>query len=98
MAIDALAHVLPPAIDRVRRIMADLLACVFCGYFAWKSFQLLGEALEDGQTTPSAWGPPLWIPYGCMTVGMALLALQLLLQVLSGPRPASGPSPVRPPA
>jgi hypothetical protein len=26
----------------------------------------------------------LWVPYGCMTVGMALLSVQLLLQVLSG--------------
>ncbi len=84
VAIDALAQVLPPAIDRVRRRLADLLALGFCAYFAAKSFQLLGEALADGQTTPSAWGPPLWIPYGCMTVGMALLSLQLLLQVLSG--------------
>jgi len=91
VAIDALAHVLTPRVDRARRVAADLLSFAFCAYFAWKSWQLLGEAWEDGQTTPSAWGPPLWIPYGCMTAGMALLALQLLLQVLAGPsRPAAG--------
>ena len=86
VAIDALAQVLPPAVDRVRRRLADLLALLFVAYFALKSFHLLREAVEDGYTTPSAWGPPLWIPYGCMTLGMALLALQLLLQVLAGPR------------
>ena len=80
---DALAHILPSWADRLRRRLADFLSAAFCGYFAWKSWQLLGEALDDGQTTPSAWGPPLWIPYGCMTIGMALLTLQLLLQLLA---------------
>ncbi len=82
VAIDALTHILPPGIDHVRRVLADLLSFLFVAFFAWKSVTLLLEALEDGQTTPSAWGPPLWIPYGCMAVGMILLSLQLLLQVL----------------
>lgn len=82
VAIDALAAVLPPGVDRVRRWMADVLSLLFVGFFTWKCETLLMEAIEDGQTTPSAWGPPLWIPYGCMTVGMGLLAAQLLLQVL----------------
>src|SRR4051794_41505112 len=53
VAIDALAHVLPPWLDSIRRRAADLLACAFCAYFAFKAFQLLNEAIEDGQTTPS---------------------------------------------
>jgi TRAP-type C4-dicarboxylate transport system permease small subunit len=85
VGIEALAHVLPPAIDAWRRLLADSFAGLFCGYFAMKCFQLLLEALADEQTSPSAWGPPLWIPYGSMTAGMALLAVQLLLQVLRGP-------------
>jgi TRAP-type C4-dicarboxylate transport system permease small subunit len=83
VAIDALAYVLPPWAERVRRFSADALALAFCAFFAWKSWQLLGEAWDEGQTTPSAWGPPLWIPYGCMTGGMALLSVQLLLQTLT---------------
>ncbi len=85
VGIDALAHILPPAADAARRWLADIAACAFCGYFGWKCFQLLLEALDEGQTSPSAWGPPLWIPYGCMTAGMALLTAQLLLQALRGP-------------
>jgi TRAP-type C4-dicarboxylate transport system permease small subunit len=86
VAIDALAQILPPAVDRVRRRLADVAACVFCAYFAVKSFQLFAEAWDEGETTPSAWGSPLWIPYGCMALGMALLALQQALQALAGPR------------
>ncbi len=83
---------LPPAVDRARRLLADFCSFLFVAFFAWKSWQLLAEAWDEGQTTPSSWGPPLWIPYGCMTVGMALLAVQLLLQFLgsrhSDPTPA----------
>ena len=82
VAIDALGEVLPPAWDRARRRVADLLSCLFCGYFTLKATQLLLEAWDEGQTTPSAWGAPLWIPYGCMSVGMAMLTVQLLLQVV----------------
>jgi TRAP-type C4-dicarboxylate transport system permease small subunit len=96
VAIDALSHVLPPGADRVRGILADALSFLFVAFFAWKSITLLLEALEDGQTTPSAWGPPLWIPYGCMSVGMVLLAVQLLLQVLASRHRDSQPAHLAP--
>jgi TRAP-type C4-dicarboxylate transport system permease small subunit len=82
VGIEALAHVLPPGLNRVRCFLADLIALLFCSFFAWKAAALLGEAWDEGQTTPSSWGPPLWIPYACMAFGMALLSLQLLLQTL----------------
>ena len=82
VGIEALAHILPPGIDRIRCFLADLIALLFCTFFAWKCWELLYEAWEEGQTTPSSWGPPLWIPYACMAFGMALLALQLLVQTL----------------
>ena len=96
VAIDALSHILPPAADRIRRIMADLLSFLFVSFFAWKSITLLLEALAEGQTTPSAWGPPLWIPYGCMSAGMVLLAIQLLLQVLGSGHRDSQPAHLAP--
>jgi len=82
VGIDALSLILPDRADRVRRVLADLLSCIFCSYFAMKSWQLLVEAWVDDQTTPTSWGPPLWIPYACMTAGMALLAVQQAVQVM----------------
>lgn len=96
VAIDALAAVLPPGADRIRRLLADVLSFLFVAFFAWKSVTLLHEAWEDGQITHSAWGPPLWIPYACMSIGMILLALQLLLQVLSSRHRASQPAHLAP--
>jgi TRAP-type C4-dicarboxylate transport system permease small subunit len=83
VGIDALQHILPPAADRVRRVVADVVSLAFCGFFCWRCWALLWEAWEDGQTTDSAWGPPLSIPYGLMAVGMSVLVLQLALQVLA---------------
>lgn len=82
VAIDALSHVLPPGLDEIRRVLADFLSFLFVTFFAWKSWTLFYEAWDEGETTPSAWGPPLWIPYSAMAVGMTLLAVQLLLQVV----------------
>jgi TRAP-type C4-dicarboxylate transport system permease small subunit len=83
VGIQALGAILPPRADRIRRFVSDVASFVFCTFFSWKSWTLLIEAVHDGQISNSAWGAPLWIPYGCMALGMSLVALQLLLQVLS---------------
>ena len=80
IGIEAVVSVLPAGVDRLRMALVDLFSLGFCVFFAWKSWTLLHEAWVDGQTTSSSWAPPLWIPYGLMTVGMVLLSLQLLVQ------------------
>jgi TRAP-type C4-dicarboxylate transport system permease small subunit len=82
VGIEALGHLLGPAANRIRCFLADLIALLFCSFFACKSGTLLAEAWQEGQTTTSSWGPPLWIPYSCMTFGTALLSIQLLLQTI----------------
>lgn len=82
VGIQALGAVLPPSADRIRRYASDIVTLVFCAFFCWKTWSLLIEAVKDSQISGSAWGAPLWIPYGCMAVGMTLLALEVLVQVL----------------
>lgn len=84
VAIDALAHMLSPAANRVRQLIVDVVSFAFCVFFTWKSVTLLHEAWVDGQVTSSTWGPPLWIPYSLMSLGMALLSLQILAQIAAG--------------
>jgi TRAP-type C4-dicarboxylate transport system permease small subunit len=81
VGIAALAGLLSPRVNRLRVIGADLVSLAFCAFFAWKCWSMLREAVEDHQTTSSSWGPPLWIPYGAMALGMTLVALQLALQL-----------------
>ena len=83
VGIQALGAILPPAADRIRRFLSDIATLLFCAFFCWKSWSLLVEAVHDGQISNSAWGAPLWIPYGCMAVGMTLVVLQVLLQVIT---------------
>lgn len=81
IGIEAIVGLLPPRVNRARRLGVDILCLLFCGFFAWKSWKLLHESWVDGQTTSSSWAPPLWIPYGLMTLGMTLLTLQIALQL-----------------
>lgn len=84
IGIEALAAVLPERVDRWRRLAIDVVSAAFCSFFSVKAIALLLEAVDEGQTTSSAWAPPLAIPYGLMAGGMVLLSLQLLLQVAAG--------------
>ena len=81
IAIEAIRGFLPKPIERVRKLLSDLICFAFCAFFAWQSWLLLLEAIEDGRVTDSAWAPPLWFPYSMMTVGMSLLALRFLVQI-----------------
>jgi TRAP-type C4-dicarboxylate transport system permease small subunit len=84
VGIEAIAGLLPPAVNRWRILFNDLVSLAFCTFFSWKSWALFMEAVHEGQTTSSSWASPLWIPYGIMSVGMTLLALELLLQAIAG--------------
>src|SRR5262249_45545472 len=83
VGIEALAGVLPEGVNKVRMILVDLVSFLFCAFFCWKSWTLFLEAWHEGQTTTSTWGPPLWIPYSLMAIGMTLLSIQLLVEFLS---------------
>jgi TRAP-type C4-dicarboxylate transport system permease small subunit len=82
VAIETIVGLLPPRVNRIRQILVDLGSLTFCAFFAWKSWTLLHEAVEEGFHSGSTWGPPLWIPYSLMAVGMTLLSIQILLQVI----------------
>lgn len=82
IGIEAVAHLLPPRLDRWRLRLVDAASALFCAFFAWKSWTLLHEAWTEGYVSSSSWAPPLWIPYLAMAFGMSLLTLQILLQVV----------------
>lgn len=97
VAIEAVSGLLPERANRVRLLLADVISLAFVVFFAWKSWILLHEAWVDGQTSQSTWGPPLWIPYSLMAVGMSLLSVQFVVQILEailyGPKLAGWGAP-----
>jgi TRAP-type C4-dicarboxylate transport system permease small subunit len=82
VAIEAIVGLLGARTNAIRQVVVDIASMTFCGYFAWKSWTLLAEAWAENYHSESTWGPPLWVPYSLMSVGMTLLSLQLLLQVV----------------
>ena len=80
IGIGVLAGLLPARWNQLRVWLCDLLSFLFCTFFAWKSWSLWLEAWLEGRTTDSTWAPPLWIPYGLMSIGMTALSVQLALQ------------------
>jgi TRAP-type C4-dicarboxylate transport system permease small subunit len=98
VSIEAIVGLLPDRVNRVRQFLVDVASFAFCAFFAWKSWLLLDEAVVENFHSESTWGPPLWIPYSLMTVGMTLLSLQILMQIaVEAPRIA-GRARRRPPA
>ncbi len=83
VGIEAVPGLLSPRVNHFRMIVVDAISFLFCAFFAWKSWALCLEALHEGQTSNSTWGPKLWIPYSLMSLGMTLLALQLLIELTS---------------
>jgi TRAP-type C4-dicarboxylate transport system permease small subunit len=83
VAIEAIVGLLPAHSNHIRQLVVDFASFAFCAFFAWKSWTLLDEAITENYHSGSTWGPPLWIPYSLMSVGMTLLSLQLLLQVVA---------------
>src|SRR5215467_2786255 len=81
VGIEVLSSYLSPETDRLRHLVVDAVAFCFVAIFAFQAGYLLQEAVVEGQSTHSAWGPPLWIPYLLLTFGMIILALQLGQQV-----------------
>jgi len=94
VGIEAIVGLLSPGVNRIRQVAVDIASLLFCGFFAWKSWVLLEEAWLENHHSGSTWGPPLWIPYSLMTLGMTLLSVQLLLQVIGELRRAD-PVPTR---
>ena len=85
IGIEAVAAILPPAANRVRLFIVDLLSALFCAFFAWKSWTLFHEAWAEGYYSATSWAPPLWIPYLAMSAGMTLLTVQIVVQAVRKP-------------
>jgi len=72
---------------------AAVLGLLFCGLITWLGAGLWYEAWADGWRSDTVWGPPLWIPYLSMPLGMGLVVLQYaadLAAVLTGRESAFG--------
>jgi TRAP-type C4-dicarboxylate transport system permease small subunit len=82
VAIEAFTGLLGAKANRLRLLLIDALSLLFCAYLTEKCLRMLHEVWAENQHTESSWGPPLWIPYGFIAIGLVLLCLQILIHIL----------------
>ncbi len=62
-------------------LVLPIVFIVILSYFTWEEFF---EAWESGETTSTIWAPPIWPLKLALPVGGALLAIQLISDLLNG--------------
>jgi TRAP-type C4-dicarboxylate transport system permease small subunit len=81
--VDLIPLYLPHKARMILAVAAALAALAFCLALTWATFHFWQAAWAQGQRSQTVWGPPLWIVYLPMLVGMVLLCLQYLAEILA---------------
>jgi TRAP-type C4-dicarboxylate transport system permease small subunit len=76
--VDLVIDRLPGRARVAANVLAAILGLVFVVVVGWISFGLWWEATESGETSGTAWNPPMTFPYFIVPLGMALMGLQYL--------------------
>jgi TRAP-type C4-dicarboxylate transport system permease small subunit len=79
--VDLVIIHLPPRIREITLIIVSIITCLIAGILAWYSWPMWWEAVVGNHHTESLWGPPLWIPYFFLPLGMTLLFLQYIVYI-----------------
>ncbi|MEW6349208.1 MAG: TRAP transporter small permease [Thermodesulfobacteriota bacterium] len=79
--IDMLILHLKPRPREIVIAIADAATCVICLVVAYYAWPIWWEAVTRNDHSESLWGPPLWIPYLFLPLGLSLVFLQCLVQV-----------------
>ncbi len=54
---------------------------VLAAILAWHAWPMWWEAVSGNEHSESLWGPPSWIPYLFLPLGMTLLFLQYIVHI-----------------
>jgi TRAP-type C4-dicarboxylate transport system permease small subunit len=81
--IDLLIIYLSPRVRETLLAVTGVLSCFICLVIAWYAWPMWWEAVVRNDHSESLWGPPLWIPYIFLPLGVTLVFLQSLVQVHS---------------
>lgn len=79
--VDLIPLYLSPRLRLLLAWLTMLLAFAFCATVAWLGAELTWEAWDRGWRSESLWGPPMWIPYAAVPLGMGMVALQYLAEM-----------------
>ena len=62
-------------------IIVSIISCLLAALLAWHAWPMWWESVVNNEHSESLWGPPLWIPYLFLPLGMTLLFLQYIIYI-----------------
>ena len=79
--VDLVVIHLSPRTRQLTFIVVSIISCLLCALLAWYAWPMWWEAVVKNEHSESLWGPPLWIPYLFLPLGMTALFLQYIVQI-----------------
>ncbi len=79
--VDLVIIHLSPKTRQITLIIVSIMSCLLAGILAWYAWPMWWEAVVNNEHSESLWGPPLWIPYLFLPLGMTLLFLQYIVYI-----------------
>jgi TRAP-type C4-dicarboxylate transport system permease small subunit len=79
--VDLVIIHLSPRTREIVLIIVSIISCLMAAVLGWYAWPMWWEAVVGNQHTESLWGPPLWIPYLFLPLGMTLLFLQYIVYI-----------------
>ena len=79
--VDLLIIHLSPRTREIILVAVSILSCLIAGLLAWYAWPMWWESVIGNEHSESLWGPPLWIPYLFLPLGMTLLFFQYIVYI-----------------
>ena len=79
--VDLVVIHLSPKTREITLIIVSIISCIIAAVLAWYAWPMWWETVVNNEHSESLWGPPLWIPYFFLPLGMTLLFLQYILYI-----------------
>jgi TRAP-type C4-dicarboxylate transport system permease small subunit len=70
-----------PKTREIIMIIVSSVTCLLVLLLAWYAWPMWWESVVKNTHSESLWGPPLWIPYSFLPLGMSLLFLQYIVYI-----------------
>jgi TRAP-type C4-dicarboxylate transport system permease small subunit len=77
--VDLVIIHLSPRTREITLIVVSIFSCILTAILAWYAWPMWWETIVYNEHSESLWGPPLWIPYLFLPLGMTLLFVQYIV-------------------
>jgi C4-dicarboxylate transporter DctQ subunit len=79
--VDLVVIHLSPKTREITLIVVSIISCVVAAILGWYAWPMWWESVVINEHSESLWGPPMWIAYCFLPLGMTLLFLQYIVYI-----------------